>query len=137
MKLKIIVDKACLEASKNCNINGPSGENMIGQNCAIGRAIHDIFPDSWVATEFILFYDEGYDILSNIMSGFNPPYVTVNLPKVAREFISEFDNTTSDKRADMNEIEFEIDVPESVIENIGDMEEVKRLISTSPTLELV
>lgn len=37
----------------------------------------------------------------------------------------------------MDEIEFEIVVPDSVIDGIGDIEEVKKIISSSKTLELV
>lgn len=79
----------------------------------------------------------------------------VNTPRIASDFIERFDECTKivetslgigmkmyddpEMKAKLEEIEFEIEVPDKVLEDVasGSIEDVKKIISQSKTLELV
>lgn len=124
MKLKIKVTKEILERSKNCKYNGKSDKTGTGANCAVALAVIDVFPDAWVNADSICpFFFNSFSKL-------------IPLPYNARYFIYEFDKATAEERAKMREEEFELGVPDWVIERIN-IDEIKPLLENHPTLELI
>lgn len=126
MKLKIKVTKEILLKSSYCGFrkNGERRRGMskhyVESNCAISLAIRDIFPKAWVGTDNI-----------NFRGG-----CKAYLPDEAQVFIDEFDDASIIERQNMVPIKFEIDVPEAVIKRVN-IDEVKKILSTSTTMELV
>lgn len=115
MKIRINVTKEVLEKSKKCNLN-------YHQNCAIACAVKDLFPMAEVHYAWITF-NEDTDVM---------------LPDHAKDFIRKFDSLKAEPqaRAELHPISFDIDVPSSVIDEIG-IQEVERILSKSETLEKV
>lgn len=118
-KLKIKVTKDVLQKSKYCGIL-ESGK--ITENCAIAVAVRGIFPRAHVNHSNIV-YSYGTQETGPIVS---------QLPYKAKEFISVFDKSTPDQRVAMPELEFEVSVPDAVIDTIN-IEDIKKCA----TLELV
>lgn len=117
--LKIKVTKDILEKSKNCN-------EMVGQNCAVALAVRDVFPAAHVLHHQIRpFSDDPYLIKQRIL-----------LPKEATLFIIDFDRAEPGQRPYLPEIEFEIQIPDEVIEKIN-IDSLRPLLQNHPTLELV
>lgn len=115
VKLKIKVTKEILERSKMCEM-----DKLIYENCAIACAIKDIFPLSKVWKTYI---ELPFDI-------------RIHLPQEAIIFISAFDMFAPCMRLTMQPIEFEIEIPDTVIEKIN-IEELRPLLENHPTLELI
>lgn len=142
--MKVSVTKEILEQSKNCNAN--IVKEGIGFNCAISIAIRELLPTAWVTdTEIIVlknvedFYEiivNGEEIVENGIHGLDN-YAEIKLPEEGTDFVHAFDNYSSEKRVAMEPISFDIEIPDSVLETIGDMEEVNSIIANSKTLELV
>lgn len=111
--LKIKVTKEILERSKMCG----SGNLNPSQNCAIALAVRDIFPDATIGVECI--------------------HVgrVIWLPMEAQKFIERFDRIGPLERLRMEEIEFEVKVPDEVINQIN-IEELRPLLENHPTLQL-
>ena len=136
MKLKIKVTKDVLEQSKMCGEGDDLvGAQEIGKNCAIAVAINSIFPNTRVANDEILFYKTLKDSIQpvfnqNMLKDGSP------LPEIARRFIIDFDRATPDERVKMPELEFEIDVPDVVIDTLN-IDDVKTILKSSPTMELI
>lgn len=124
MKITIKVTKEILEKSKMCS-NG----DEVGENCAIALAVRDIFPNAFVG---------GTWISPAGTSGFSAP---ISLPVEAQRFIWWFDMLGKDKenghrlRPQMTPIQFDVDIPESIVDSIG-IEEITEIINKSETLEL-
>ena len=114
VQFKIAITRDTIRQCKNCgNRNGPSG---IEKNCAIAIALVDIFPEVYVIDDYIF------------PLGINPENkktVRIPLPVVARQFIKLFDGFSLAPRLRMMlpEFEFEIDIPDELIEqiNIGEL----------------
>lgn len=104
-KLKIKITKQILEKSKYCGTDGHQWDAM-SSGCAIALALRDVFPDALVRTENIIIYKGDFDSL-------------VSLPAKAKFFIVRFDRSTPEQRVLMPEFEFEIDIPDEVIEKIN------------------
>ena len=120
-KLKIRVTKDILERSKMC---GQKGYGIsYSRGCAVALAVTDIFPNCSVGSEHISVFTD-YEI------------IRIELPKEAAIFVCMFDGTSQNNRPLMKEIEFEISIPDEVIEKIN-IEELKPLLQNHPTLELV
>lgn len=115
-KLRITVTKEILEKSKNCR---PEFAFAV-HNCAIALAVRDIFPTAEVNYDFI-----GIEGLE-----------TIPLPEAAIDFIEKFDDANSLEREKMDPISFEIEIPDSVINQIN-IDELKPLLENHPTLQLV
>lgn len=132
MKLQINITREIFEKSKWCGYIPEQLNPRIGQNCAIGKAIYNLFGDkSWVGMEKIRFYknpDGNYDYSEADYEAFLSPQ--------AISFIEIFDLKTPEERVLMTPFSFEIDVPEEVIEWIG-INEAKEIINNSKSLELV
>ena len=114
-KLKIKVTKDILERSKMCLTN-------VGYNCAVALAVRDIFPRAWVEDDCIM--------------PVSVEQTKIPLPESATDFISKFDRYDAEERVNMPELEFEISIPDEVIEKIN-IEELKPLLQNHPTLQLI
>lgn len=118
MKLKIKVTKDVLRESMWCGT--PMAKSAtISDNCAIALAVRDIFPLAQV-TPF------------NIKTNTGNLHPLIYLPGNAKDFIREFDDLNPDERILLPELEFEIDLPQAVIDAINIDDIVK-----SETLELI
>lgn len=125
VKLKIKVTKEILEKSAFCGYEGPIDEDTMGTNCAIALAVRDIFPQAWVAPHIICpFGIKGLTHRDDII-----------LPQEAQNFIDVFDGYTPELRIQMSELEFEVEIPDTVIEQIN-ISEVTSLLQNHPTLKL-
>ena len=118
-KLKIKVTKEILERSKYCG----GGDLNVSQNCAVALAVRDIFPKAAVDGDYIW---PDADIKEGLMP----------LPREVSAYIIEFDNLYPQDRPKLPEIEFEVEIPDSVIEKIN-IEELKPLLQNHPTLQLI
>lgn len=121
ISLKIKVTKEILFKSRMCGV-GIWAYTNVGSSCAVALAVLDIFPKAWVKH----FYIE----LDNSCTKRIP------LPMEATQFILEFDRATPELRPLLNELEFEIDIPDEVLEQIN-LAELRPLLINHPTLELV
>lgn len=134
MKNQIHITEEILKRSANC------GTDKIGQNCAIGLAIHDLLSDkSFVGSTKINIIKEGveFDKYGNYSVSQPSKPIVIDLPDEAIKFIRLFDSFTPNQRVtDIQELSFEIDVPEEVIDMIN-IDEVKRICEESPSLSLV
>lgn len=134
INLKVKVTKEILEETKMCGISDiphtpESNVENIMENCAIAVAVRGVLGKVQVG-EFNIDFFENVD-------GKDTHICCIELPDAASDFIQEFDRNLPEARVNMPELEFEIEVPDIIINKIGDMEEVRDLISSSKTLELV
>jgi hypothetical protein len=129
MKLTIKITKDILERSKLCGLDN----KLIGKNCAIACAVRDIFPYTEVTDTKIFLFDR--EIPDDEYRP-NEAICKIPLPKEATEFIVEFDNTSSRNRPFMNSVEFDIEIPDEIIEKIVDIEDIKTIIVETPHLFL-
>lgn len=120
MKIEIKITKDVLKRSMWCGVT----VKPVSTNCAISLAVRDLFPDASTSTEYIVLDKHGYHCLET--------------PKIATRFINAFDALihSPEKRLDLPEFSFEIDIPEQVIERIG-IQEAKAILQKSETLSLV
>lgn len=125
-KLKIKVTEEILRKSQFCGTIY-STEPVIA-NCAIALAVRDIFPNALVA-------DSMKSCDTVILIG-EERELEIELPLEAQMFVSAFDISTPEERTEMDELEFEVEIPEEVLKTI-DIEEVKNILKTSSTLELI
>jgi len=127
MKLKIKVTKDILEKSKMC---GVENSMEIPTNCAISLAIRDIFPLAYVQS-YYMYFD-----INDVGNAIGMHENSVSLPIWVTDYIQMFDMTLPDDRPKLPEFEFEISVPDSIIERIN-INEIKTLLQNHPTLELI
>ncbi len=132
--MTINITKDVLNESKFCK--GVSMErDRIGQNCAIGKAIFDLFGDlSWVNSTFIGIYKTGFT--SWLENPTTYPDYEIRLPLKAILFISKFDGSTPKERANMKPFSFDVEIPDEVVELIGGVEEVYKILEESETMQL-
>lgn len=123
ISLKIKVTKDVLKATKNC---GRYLSDNVTTNCAIAFAVRDIFPNARV-------YGSGE---LNFFGDAVSKGIYTSLPIKAHEYMNKFDVTESFERELLPELEFEINIPDEVIERIN-IEEIKPLLVNHPTLELL
>lgn len=121
MKLTINVTREVLENSKSCPVQNRS------ENCAIAVAVRDIFPAATVVHHWIYaFY--GDPLRCNMDD-------EIRLPKEAMAFIFKFDSLLPSERATMPEFAFEVEVPDTVMNEIG-IDQVHAILKESKTLSL-
>jgi hypothetical protein len=141
MKVNVKITEDVIKRSSWCNYKHgikieESSLSLVGQNCAIGKAIFDLFGSiSWVYKDVIGIFPEGIDFDDLGMMKNNSKFQII-LPDEAADFIVEFDNRTPEARLLLKPFEFIIDVPTDVIELIG-IGEVYKVLSESKTLEHV
>jgi hypothetical protein len=134
LKLKIKITKEILTKSSLC---GKTPEyfvkfkrKMIGDNCAIALAVKEIFPDAYV---------NGYTISPFgrvTAANYSKTKVFIMLPEVAKQFVSRFDQASTEHRCSMSPFEFEVTIPEAVLDVIT-IDDLTRIAETSETLEVV
>lgn len=112
MKILIKVTKELIIKSKYCD----PFRSMF--SCPIALAIEKLLPESLVSN---------YVIFGNYK---------IQLPTIAIKFIKNFDQASPEERLKLEPIEFEIDLPEELINEIG-ISEVEEVLSTSKTLEMI
>lgn len=125
-KLKIKVTKDVLAKTANCS-------GQYSSNCAVAYAIRDIFP-------FAQVYEGCIEVWNDHDMSFNSRLIgIIDLPSEATNFIEKFDKFMGpdqiEERKAMSELDFEIEIPDKVI-NMISIEDIKKLID-HPTLELV
>jgi len=106
---KIQITKELLELSRNC---GHDEIEIIGKNCAIALALKDIFPEVFVSGYYI--HPFGNDDENKIA------HFEIPLPKIAQDFVKLFDSLSAipSVRPMLPEFEFEIFIPDEIIEGI-------------------
>lgn len=128
MKLRINITKDNLLRSSNC-----STEN-IGQNCAIGLAIFDLFGESsWVADDHIAIMRGGKPFAKQLIES---SYHLIRLSIEVRIFISSFDKATPEKRINMCPLSFDIELPEELVKSIT-LPNIESVINRTPSLDFV
>lgn len=140
--MTINITKDVLYESRNCTFDIPNGK--VGQNCAIGKAIFDLFGDySWVGSSEIIINKDGFSSILNTLTNHillnlsNYADYEIKLPFEAEEFIHRFDKSTPEERVNMTPFSFDIDIPDEVIELVGGVEEVYKILEESKTMQLV
>lgn len=127
MRLLIKITKDVLEESKYCPglIAGAfTPASIIQTNCAVAKAIRRLLPDARVTSDLL------YPL------GESDPITCIELPNEAKKFIKSFDSLNAANRVKMNPIQFEIVLPNTVIDQIG-ISSAYKILSESKTLELV
>lgn len=135
--LKIKITKEILKQSMMCGVKKEGiFSSRIGANCAVALAVREIFPDAWVDGYDILPFLNKYVSLRDFMFKIQERY-KIELPWDVRVFIQDFDclASTPEERLNMPELEFEVSVPDNVIEKIN-IDEIKEILKTSKTLEI-
>jgi hypothetical protein len=124
-KLKIKVTKDIYQRSMMCGVI-PDINAPITENCAVALAIRDIFPNASVTHREII----PFAAVGNYDFG-------ISLPHAARQLIGMFDacKNTPQYRLTLPEIEFEVEIPDEVLEHI-DIKEITKILTHHPYLEL-
>jgi hypothetical protein len=136
MQLKIKVTKEHIEKAKNCE-----GFGEYQQNCAIALAVRDIFPDAHVELGMFFvkadFFKDWLKVLTrSTLMRFEKEH-TIRLPEKAQDFISKFDNSSPEERCQLPELEFEVDIPDHILEEHINIEEIKEILNGHPTLTII
>lgn len=134
--IRVNVTKKIIEESMYCGVelmnhigcakNKINGLDDYMSNCAIAKAIWNIIPNTCVLESVVMFYSE------TICLGVS------ELPKKAVRFIDKFDKLSPTGRLSLEPISFELEIPDTVIDNISIEEITKRLeLQVEKTVELV
>lgn len=132
VKLKIKVTKEILEQSMYCGLSYEVVSTP--ENCAVALAVRDIFPKAWV-----MFEEREEENKIAVINAFGIQCEdTIVLPGFVKEYIDQFDylKREPEKRIHLPELEFEIEIPEDIIEQIN-IEELRGLLQNHPTLQLL
>jgi hypothetical protein len=114
VKLKIKITRDIVLSSKHCH----------GTQCAFANAVRDILPNAWISSFTIYPFSE----ISNDTRKFD-------LSKEMSEFVFWFDIANQDEKEMFTEKEFELEIPDWVIDEI-DIESIRPLLQNHPTLTL-
>ena len=150
MKILIKVTKEILAKSAMCGKDGlvfNKPAQYTRKNCAIALAVREIASNAQVSNDTIdwkgevfdqmeVMYTKSIDWMERAAIIDNVVRKTIKLPIEAKKFIKQFDNSSYDQRKKMQPIEFEVEFPESLIQEIG-IKDVYKVLSESKTLELV
>ncbi|HZI23615.1 MAG TPA: hypothetical protein VFD46_00975 [Chryseolinea sp.] len=122
MKIKINITKDVLKRSMMCGVDP---DLKPSENCAIAKAVTDVFPIVRIGVT-VIFTDKSCS------------RSLCDLPHRAIQFIRKFDSLISspEQRLDLPEFSFEIDVPDSYIERTIGIAEAHDILRNSKTLEL-
>lgn len=124
MKIKIKITKEIYYRAMDCGTGDTC--NTVSSNCAVALAIREIAPKAKVYTDLIAWKGEKYYRWKT------DEYIT-RLPQVARHLIVIFDNSYPMQRLQLPEFSFEVEFPDSMVEQIG-INEVEKILETSETL---
>lgn len=120
--LKIKVTKEILEASKMCGIGlkGDDWAEATNSNCAVALAVRDIFPQATIFQTLMVVLGK-----------------SIRFPFYVTQYIKAFDNcAVPEERLKLPEFEFEVSIPDEVIDQIN-IDEIRPLLVNHPTLELI
>lgn len=121
MKIRIRVTKQIYEASMFC----PVKSEATTTNCAIALAVREIAPKASVNYNAIFW---------NGKENIEEPYS--NLESHIWNYILAFDQTKPKDRPNLPEFSFEVEFPDSMVEQIG-IGQVYKILSESKTLQHV
>lgn len=123
VKIKIKITKDILKESACCSYLG--GKGPTGRSCAFALAVRDIFPNAYVETSRIIPFYEGMQYPFTGEIGFP-------ISREMSKFILNFDCSFPEQRVEFPEQEFELEIPDWVIEKI----DIQDIIN-SKTLEII
>jgi hypothetical protein len=123
MKLRIKITGDILKKSMLCG----HGEEMVLNNCAVALACREIFPDCYVDDSYLRPFGNR-----------NNEELFIKLPPAARIFIRRFDSLASqpELRLNLPETEFEVELPQQLVDAIN-IEDLLQVLKSSSTLELL
>jgi len=103
---KIQVTEEIIHQCKDAGVPGEA--EVLGNVCPIATTIKDMFPDVYVANEYLFPYGQKSTL-------------KIKLPQIARNFINLFDSLCMmpNVRLKIPAFEFEIEIPEEVIEKVS------------------
>lgn len=135
VKLKISVTKEIIGRSANCGGAIDNIKDGVGSNCAIALAIKDVFPFAWTDSQYIIPFTQEltYSDLFHIIDSEHE--ILIKLPKKAQQFIEDFDESSPNMRIQMDPIEFEVEIPDIVLDKM-DISEVTKQLQNHPILKL-
>lgn len=124
MMIKISVTKEIYRRSMMCGVH-PNMAASVNENCAVALAVRDIDPNASVGRAHI-----------NWSTDFG--WIETKLPAKAIKMISRFDRlfNSPERRLKLKEFSFEVDFPDSLVEQIG-IDQVREILTNSETLKLV
>lgn len=129
-QFRIRITKDIIEQCKNCGTG--SDQSAIPRNCAIAFALQDIFPEVYVTNFYVFPFG---------INDANRKDVKILLPEIAQQFIKLFDGfyLMPNLRPLLPEFEFEIDIPDEVIDaiNIDEIKEIIKSRNIMRTLQVV
>lgn len=133
--LRIKVTQAILNKAAYCGHIKENGKYIasddesvdVSSNCAIALAVRDVFPDARVGPGEIIPFG------NNIRH-----YSEIRLPEIASCFIMDFDNKMPAERKKMGILEFEVEVPDDVLQHAFPIEsDLKEIFKNHSTLHFV
>lgn len=132
--IQINITKDVLKQSMFCAV-GPGKDKEVGKNCAIAVAIRSLFPNATIGSDKVYFNLQPNDINDGRIL---PSALQAILPYEASEFIAEFDvlKKAPEKRLLMKEISFPLEIPDSLIDDIG-IEEIHEVLKNCETMSLL
>jgi hypothetical protein len=109
----IRITKKIIDCAKFC---GQREHQNIGENCAIAVALKDLFPAAFVSGNYIYPF------------GIEQAGMTIELPRIALDFIKVFDSLIAipKVRLLLPEFDFVIGIPDNVLEQIN-IDEIKKM----------
>ena len=121
-KLKIKITDDILQRSMMCGLDG----RTVSNNCAFAVAVREIFPNANVGSTLIL------------PDGHTKPGISFDIPQIMTDFIKTFDSLrkTPWKRLELPKEEFELEIPQDIIDMIN-IDEVKETLKGVQHLELI
>jgi hypothetical protein len=127
--LRIKITKEIMNKAIFC---GLPLHTKVDENCAFAVALREIFPKAAVATEKAWLYGRSMDgmLWPQRRSGL------IDLPPAMSDFIRKFDFTTLGERVMMIGQEFDLELPDCIIDNIN-IDEIQEVLKNTPHLELV
>lgn len=141
MKITIKVTKEVLRQSAHCPILGISLNcelDKLKTNCAVAVAVRDLFPKAKVFNNAICLSSHFPDYEVSLVEDEQGvrPKTTIRLPQKAIDFITEFDRLHPLERPGMDELKFDIEVPDEFFERTIGISEAHEILKRSETLEL-
>lgn len=136
-KLRISITQSILNKSAYCGHIKENGKYILSDdesvdvstNCAIALAVRDIFPHAQVGAGRIRPFGD---------RPFSGCYSEILLPDIANCFIADFDNKLPPDRKKMGTLEFEVNVPDDVLQHAFPIEnDVKEIFKDHATLQFL
>ncbi len=124
MQFKLKITKDILKRSAMC---GGSDTSLISHNCAFALAFRELIPNTAVYSEATQFNDVNFKSIKRVHN--TPAQIF---------FIKQFDGASPPERKDMPEQEFDVEIPDEVIEHYyGDATAAAKRLINNPVLKPV